>query len=156
MVDCAQRDPSITVLGRRHAHPLIVAPTAFHALATPEGETATARAAAATGTPFCLSTLSTTGVVEIATRVPEATRWFQLYVFKDRGVTHEMVAAAAAHGYEALVLTVDLPVFGRRERDLRTGFKLDAGTTIPNVNAAGGRGTLTLSDVGDLFDPSIT
>jgi 4-hydroxymandelate oxidase len=156
MVDCTHRDPSTTVLGRRHAHPLIVAPTAFHALATPDGEAATARAAAATNTPFCLSTLSTTGVVELATRAPEVTRWFQLYVFKDRGVTQEMVAAAADQGYEALVLTVDLPVFGIRERDLRSGFVLDEGTAVPNVVAAGGRGTLTLTDVADLFDPSVT
>ena len=156
MVDCTHRDPSTTVLGRHHAHPLIVAPTAFHALATPDGETATARAAAVTDTPFCLSTLSTTGVVELATRAPETTRWFQLYVFRDRGITHEMVSAAADQGYETLVLTVDLPVFGTRERDMRSGFVLDEGTAIPNVAAAGGRGTLTLTDVGELFDPSVT
>src|SRR5207245_1668300 len=83
----------------------IVAPTAFHALAKPEAETATARAAAATDTPFCLSTLSTTGVAELASGAPEARRWFQLYVFKDRGVTREMVSAAVDNGYEALVLT---------------------------------------------------
>ena len=156
MVDCTERDPSTTVLGRTHSHPLIVAPTAFHALATPEGEAATARGAAATDTPFCLSTLSTTAVVDLAARAPEARRWFQLYVLKDRAVTREMVAAAADHGYEALVLTVDLPVFGTRERDLRSGFELDAAMAIPNLAAAGGRGALSLSDVGALLDPSLT
>jgi isopentenyl diphosphate isomerase/L-lactate dehydrogenase-like FMN-dependent dehydrogenase len=156
MVDCAERDPSTTVLGRRHAHPLIVAPTAFHTLATPDGETATARAAAATDTPFCLSTLSTTGLLELATGAPEARRWFQLYVFKDRGITREMVAAAVDHDYEALVLTVDLPVFGRRERDMRSGFVLEQASAIPNVGAAGARGTLSLQELGELFDQSLT
>jgi 4-hydroxymandelate oxidase len=156
MVDCSQRDPSTTVLGRRHAHPVIVAPSAFHALASPDAEIATARGAAATETPFCLSTLSTTSLVELATQAPGATRWFQLYVFKDRGVTREMVAVAAAHGYEVLLLTVDLPVFGMRERDLRTGFALDQSTPLPNIAAAGGVGTLTLQDVGTLLDQSLT
>jgi 4-hydroxymandelate oxidase len=156
MVDCGERDPSTTVLGRRHSHPVIVAPTAFHALATAEAEGATARGAAATDTPFCLSTLSTTSVVELATRAPEARRWFQLYVFKDRGVTREMVAAAVEHDYEALVLTVDLPVFGTRERDMRSGFVLDDATAIPNLVAAGARGSLSLQELGTLFDPSLT
>jgi 4-hydroxymandelate oxidase len=156
MVDCSDRDPSTTVLGRRHSHPVIVAPTAFHALATAEGEAATARGAAATDTPFCLSTLSTTGVAELATRAPDTRRWFQLYVFKDRAVTREMVAAAVEHGYEALVLTVDLPVFGTRERDIRSGFVLDEVTAGPNVGAAGARGTLSLQQIGELLDPSLT
>jgi 4-hydroxymandelate oxidase len=156
MVDCTQRDLSTTVLGRRRSHPLIVAPTAFHALATPEGETATARGAAATDTTFCLSTLSNMSVVEVATGAPEARRWFQVYVFKDRAVTREMVAAAVEHGYEALVLTVDVPMFGVRERDMRSGFGLDEATAIPNVRAAGGRGALSLNELGALLDPSLT
>jgi 4-hydroxymandelate oxidase len=156
MVDCTERDPSTTVLGRRRSHPLIVAPTAFHALAVPAGETATARGAAATDTPFCLSTLSTTSVGELATRAPETTRWFQLYVFKDRAVTREMVAAAVEHGYEALVLTVDLPVFGIRERDMRSGFVLDEAAAIPNLGAAGARGTVSLHELGALLDQSLT
>jgi 4-hydroxymandelate oxidase len=156
MVDCSERDPSTTVLGRRHSHPLIVAPTAFHALATPDGESATARGAAATETPFCLSTLSTTGLVELARRTPEATRWFQLYVLKDRGITREMVAAAVEHGYEVLVLTVDLPVFGTRERDIRSGFVLDEASSIPNLGAAGAHGSPSLQELGALFDQSLT
>jgi 4-hydroxymandelate oxidase len=156
MVDCTERDPSTTVLGRRRTHPLIVAPTAFHALATPDGEAAAARGAAATETPFCLSTLSTTGVVELATRAREARRWFQLYVFKDRAITREMVAAAVEQGYEALVLTVDLPVFGSRERDLRSGFVLDEASAIPNLGAAGARGTVSLPELSALFDQGLT
>ena len=156
MVDCAERDPSTTVLGRRLAHPLIVAPTAFHRLATPEGETAAARGAAATDTPFCLSTLSSTGADELARRAPEARRWFQLYVFKDRGITREMVAAAVRHGYEALVLTVDAQVFGRRERDMRSGFVLEEASAIPNLGAVGASGAVGLQELGALFDQSLT
>jgi 4-hydroxymandelate oxidase len=156
MVDCAERDPSTTVLGRPHAHPLIVAPTAFHGLATPDGEAATARGAAATDTVFCLSTLSSTGVIDLAARAPEARRWFQLYVLKDRAVTREMVAAAVEHGYEALVLTVDLPVFGTRERDLRSGFVVADAALNPDLGAAGARGALTLQELGAMLDPSLT
>ena len=156
MVDCAEPDPSTTVLGRPHRHPLIVAPTAFHALATPEAEAATARGAAATDTVFCLSTLASTSVVELAERARTARRWFQVYVFKDRAVTSAMVAAAVEHGYEALVLTVDVPVFGTRERDLRSGFALGDAAAMPNLRAAGARGTTTLQELGALLDPSLT
>jgi 4-hydroxymandelate oxidase len=156
MVDCADRDPATTLLGRRQPNPLIVAPTAFHALATPEAEAATARGAAATETLFCLSTLSTTSVVELARRAPGARRWFQLYVLKDRGATRELVDAAVEHGYEALVLTVDVPVFGTRERDVRSGFALDEATAIPNLLRPGARGALSLHELGALFDPSLT
>jgi 4-hydroxymandelate oxidase len=156
MVDCTRRDPSTTVLGRRLAHPLIVAPTAFHGLATSTGETATARAAAATDTPFCLSTLSTTSAAELATRAPEARRWFQLYVFKDRAITRELVAAAVEHGYEVLVLTVDVPVFGTRERDMRSGFVPEEAAAIPNLGSADAGGTISLQELGGLFDESLT
>jgi 4-hydroxymandelate oxidase len=156
MVDSAQRDPSTSLLGRRRSHPLIVAPTAFHTLATADGEAATVRAAAAADTPFCLSTLSTTGMPELAAQAPDASRWFQLYVFKDRGITREMVAAAVEHGYEALVLTVDLPVFGTRERDMRSGFALDDASEIPNVGATGASGALSLQQLAQLFDPTLT
>jgi 4-hydroxymandelate oxidase len=156
MVDCTERDPSTIVLGRRQAHPVIVAPTAYHRLATPEGEAATAHAAAATDTPYCLSTLATMGIVELATRAPEATRWFQLYVLKDRGVTREMVSAAVEHGFEALVVTVDLPVLGIRERDLRSGFVVGEATEIPNLSAAGATGPINMLDTVALIDPSLT
>jgi 4-hydroxymandelate oxidase len=156
MVDCTRRDPSTTVLGRRLAHPLIVAPTAFHGLATSAGETATARGAAATDTPFCLSTLSSTSAVELATRAPEARRWFQLYVFKDRAITQELVAAAVEHGYEVLVLTVDLPVFGTRERDVRSGFVLEDAAAIPGLGSADAGGAIGLQELGALFDQSLT
>ena len=112
-------DPGVTVLGRRRAHPLIVAPTAFQRLAHPDGEIGIARAAAATDTIMCVSTLASAGAATVAGAVPDATRWFQLYAFTDRGVTRDLVAAAVDHGYEAVVVTVDRPVLGVRERELR-------------------------------------
>ncbi len=156
MVDVSTRDLSTTVLGRTRPHPLVVAPTAFHKLATPEGEVATARAAGAAGAVYTLSSLATTGVTALAEAAPDTTRWFQLYVFKDRGVTRAIVDAAAAGGFEAIVLTVDMATLGTRERDLRTGFVVGHSTAIPMVDAAGGSGVLTMPEVVDLIDPSLT
>jgi 4-hydroxymandelate oxidase len=151
LVDVSERDPSTKLLGVRRPHPLIVAPMAFHRLVHEEAEPETARGAAATETIFCLSTLATTSPSELAEKVPEAPRWFQLYVFKDRGVTTGLVAAATENGFEALVLTVDLPVQGRRERDLRSAFKVDA--SIPSI---GGRAGLSLPEMIQQFDASLT
>ncbi len=155
LVGVGTRDPGITLLGVRRPHPLLTAPVAFQRLAHPEGEIATARAAAATGTIMCLSTLATTGVAQLAQEVPEASRWFQLYVFSDRGVSRELVAQAADHGYEALVVTVDLPVFGRRERDLRTGVQ-SAAKLVQSAQAAGATGAMTPADFAELVDPDLT
>ncbi|HVS28249.1 MAG TPA: alpha-hydroxy acid oxidase [Solirubrobacteraceae bacterium] len=155
LVGVAERDCSTTLLGREREHPLIVAPMAFQAMAAPEGERATARAAAATATPFCLSTLATVGVQELAAAAPDATRWFQLYVFRDRGVTRELVAAAGEHGYEALVVTVDLPVFGVRDSLLRTGWTVDPELAVPSASAAGTRGPIGPAEVSELIDPSL-
>ncbi len=105
---------------------------AAHALAHPDGELATARAAAAAGVPFCLSTMSSRSIEEVAAAVAEvdrpgssAARWFQIYLQADRGLDRALVERAEAAGYGAVVLTVDLPVLGYRERDLRSGFRLD-------------------------------
>jgi 4-hydroxymandelate oxidase len=120
LVGVGQRDPGVTVLGRRRPHPMIVAPMALHGLADPaEGEIATARAAAATDSVVCVSTFATKGIQAVADAVPDSSRWFQLYVFNDRGVSRELVARAEDSGYEALVVTVDLPVRGPREREWR-------------------------------------
>src|SRR5580700_4163523 len=89
LVGVGQRDPSVTVLGKRHPHPLIVAPMAFQRLAHPDGEVATARGAAKAGATICLSTLGTTSAAALAEDAPECGRWFQLYVFKDRAVTRD-------------------------------------------------------------------
>ena len=94
-----------------------------------------ARAAAAAGTLMCLSTMATATPEEVAAAAPGAPRWFQLYVFRDRGITRALVERAAEHGYGAIVLTVDAPRLGRRERDLRTGFRMPAPITVPSVAA---------------------
>jgi 4-hydroxymandelate oxidase len=115
--DVAHVDCSATVLGRSMAAPILVAPTAFQRLAHPDGELAMGRGAAATGTTMVVSTVASCTLEEIAeTGVP---RWFQLYLQRDRAVTEDLVRRAEAAGYTALVLTVDAPVLGRRERDER-------------------------------------
>jgi L-lactate dehydrogenase (cytochrome) len=121
--DVGEVDPSATVLGRRLPLPLVLAPTGFTRIADPDGELAVARAAARAGLPYTLSTLSTRSIEEVATASAGA-KWFQVYVWRDRGLVKEMIGRAATAGYEALVLTVDTVVLGRRERDVRRGFSL--------------------------------
>jgi len=114
---------SSTILGQPLAYPLVLAPTGFTRIADPDGELAVARAAARAGLPYTLSTLSTRSIEEV--RAVSAGRlWFQVYAWRDRGLVQEMIERAAAARYEALVLTVDTAVFGRRERDVRRGFSL--------------------------------
>jgi 4-hydroxymandelate oxidase len=156
LVDVSDRDPSTTVLGRVRPHPVIVAPTAVHRLAHPEGEHASARGAADARAIFCLSSLATAGPPEIAAAAPNGERWFQLYVFRDRGLSRELIAQAADHGYEAVVITVDLPVLGIRERDVRTQYVIpeDIAALSP---AAKDRGRpLSMLQIGELIDPSLT
>jgi 4-hydroxymandelate oxidase len=152
LVDVCAVDTRTTLLGREHPHPILVAPTAFHRLAHDEGERATARGAAAARATYCLSSLATTNPVDVAAAAPGGRRWFQLYVFKDRGVSDELVRAAVEHGYEAVVLTVDLPVLGVREREIRSGYAIDAARLIPSVHGE----SLPLTDIGELIDPSLT
>jgi 4-hydroxymandelate oxidase len=155
LVGVGERDPSVTVLERRRPHPLIIAPMAFQRLGHADGEVATARAAAATGAVMCLSTLGTTSAPALASAVPDASRWFQLYVFKDRGVSRDLVAQAAEHGYEALVVTVDLPVLGVRERELRTGVHAATADAVASAIAAGAEGMMTPADFAALIDPDL-
>lgn len=125
-----------TILGQTISMPIGVAPTAFHKLATEAGEIATARAAKASGTLFILSSLSNTPMESV---FPEAAspRWFQLYIYKDRGITGELVRRAEAAGAEAIVLTVDAPGLGTRERDMRNRFTLPRGLTVANLTPLG-------------------
>jgi L-lactate dehydrogenase (cytochrome) len=116
-------DPSTRLLGRPLPIPLVLAPTGFTRIADPEGELAVARAAAAAGVPYTLSTLSTRSIEEVAV-AGRGPKWFQVYVWRDRGLVKEMLDRAADSGYEAIVLTVDTAVLGRRERDVRRGFTL--------------------------------
>jgi len=118
-----EADPATTLLGRPLAFPLVLAPTGFTRIAHPDGELAVARAAEAAGVPYALSTLATRSIEEVAA-VSSGDLWFQVYVWRDRGLVEEMIARAAEAGYHALCLTVDATVIGRRERDVRRGFTL--------------------------------
>ena len=135
LVDVAEVDPSTTLLGRPATLPVAVAPMAAHGLANPDAEAATARAAAAVGVPFIASTMSTRSIEEIAAAASGGTNWFQLYAQVDPGRSRSLVERAAAAGYGAIVLTVDLPVLGYRDRDRRSGFTLDV--PLGNFEAAG-------------------
>lgn len=130
------RGMGTTILGREISMPLVVAPTAFHGLACPEGELATARAAKSAGTCLVLSSLSNTAM-EAVFREAVSPKWFQLYVYKDHEVTRGLVERAAAAGAEALVLTVDAPGWGSRERDARNAFHLPPGLAVENLAPAG-------------------
>ena len=155
LVDVSAVDPATTVLGERIAMPVIVAPTALHRLAHPDGEPATARATAAAGTIFTLSTLATSRPAEAA--VAGAPQWFQLYVLKDRGVSRALMDEAIEHGFRAIVLTVDAPRAGRRERDLRTGFAVPEDVEMPAIHAALGRpARITPKGFFELVDTSLT
>jgi L-lactate dehydrogenase (cytochrome) len=116
-------DTSATILGKPSAMPLIFAPTGFTRIADPQGELAVARAAARAGIPYALSTLGTRSIEEVRA-VSDGRLMFQVYAWRDRGMVKEMVQRAADANYEALMLTVDTAVLGRRERDVRRGFSL--------------------------------
>jgi L-lactate dehydrogenase (cytochrome) len=182
--DVGEVDTSTTLLGRPLPLPLVLAPTGFTRIADPDGELAVARAAARAGVPYTLSTLSTRSIEEVA-GVGSSPKWFQVYVWRDRGLVKEMIGRAASAGYEALVLTVDTAVLGRRERDVRRGFslppKIGPGTLVDGAlhpgwtwrflrsdpvrfanvrDAAGvgdGRTAVTLSEyVNTQFDPGLS
>jgi isopentenyl diphosphate isomerase/L-lactate dehydrogenase-like FMN-dependent dehydrogenase len=143
----------VSLLGVRRPHPMIVAPTAFAGLCHPDGEPGIARAAAATGTPFCLATLAGTAPAELAAEVPEVARWFQLYVLRDRGLTRDLIERARDHGFEALVVTADRPVIGVRNREargqVRDGVGVAAGGSDAPVASA------SPADYGPLIDPHV-
>ena len=111
------------LLGAPLAYPLVLAPTGFTRIADPEGELAVARAAARAGLPYTLSTLSTRSIEEVRA-ASDGRLWFQVYAWRDRGLVKEMIDRARDARFEALVLTVDTAVLGRRERDVRRGFSL--------------------------------
>jgi len=121
--DVSAVDTCTTLLGRFLPLPLVLSPTGFTRILDPDGELAVARAAARAGLPYVLSTLGTRSIEEVAA-VSDGPKWFQVYVWRDRGLVQELVGRARDAGYEALMLTVDNAVFGRRERDLRRGFTL--------------------------------
>ena len=131
LIDVNTIDLCCTVQGVPISFPLLIAPTAFHCLAHPEGECATAQAASNAGTILVASTFATRRLEEIAT-VSKGTLWLQLYVYRDLEITKELVRRAEAAGYRAIVLTVDAPRLGRRERDIRNTFTLPSEMQIAN------------------------
>jgi L-lactate dehydrogenase (cytochrome) len=116
-------DPSTTLLGGRVPMPLVLAPTGYTRVADPQGELAAARAAERAALPYTLSTMATRSIEEVRA-VSGGRLWFQVYAWRDRGLVAELIQRAHAADYEALVLTVDTAVLGRRDRDVRRGFTL--------------------------------
>ncbi|HIM45269.1 MAG TPA: alpha-hydroxy-acid oxidizing protein [Alphaproteobacteria bacterium] len=119
----ATRDLSISLFGARLSLPLMFAPTGLAGLLWPDGEAASARAAAAAGTAYCLSHGSVC-TLEALAATGAAPRWMQTYIYKDRELTREIAGRAAAAGYHALVVTIDTQLLGNRERDVRNGFAI--------------------------------
>ncbi|HJZ61215.1 MAG TPA: alpha-hydroxy acid oxidase [Miltoncostaeaceae bacterium] len=139
-------DLTTEVAGGRLAMPVLIAPMAHQGLVNPDGDLGPARAAAAAGAGFCLSCLANHGLEEVAAAGAGGVRWAQLYPFRDPGQTREHIARAAATGYGALVVTVDVPTYGLRERDVRAPAVLDgSGLTLPCVPLPPGRAEAVLA-----------
>jgi isopentenyl diphosphate isomerase/L-lactate dehydrogenase-like FMN-dependent dehydrogenase len=155
LVDVGGVSAATTVLGVPVSLPVLVAPFAMQRLLDPEGELATVRAATAAGTVFCVSTITTSAHDEIAAAGGEGTRWLQLYVLRDRARTLDHLAEARASGYAALVLTVDTPVLGRRERDVRLGFELPADLPLPYMKGKDASVAMSFAEQFQM-SPSVT
>ena len=161
LVDVSRVDAATTLLGRRVTMPVLTAPCSFNALAHPEGECAVARATAAAGIIQIVSMTATKSIEEIAAAA-EGPRWFQLICFRDREITRDLVRRAEAANCSAFCLTVDQPLQGRRERDIRNRFTLPAGLTMRNLapyaadrlSADGISGMAKFVD--EMFDASFT
>jgi 4-hydroxymandelate oxidase len=159
LVDASRLDTRIDLLGAKLNFPILLAPVAFHKLAHPEGELATARGAGMAGTVLIVSTYATVALEKVA-RAAGGPLWMQLYVNPDRAFTRELVRRAEAAGYGALCLTVDSPVFGARNREERAGSRLPAGATAENLMALGESAQKTLHAATDgvyspIVDPSL-
>ncbi len=162
LVDVSTCDLATAVLGTSVSMPVLVAPAAYQALAHPEGERAMARGAGAAGTLLVAATLATTSLEEVA-EVATGPLWFQLYVYADREISAALVRRAEAAGYQALVLTVDAPRIGRREKDIRNGFGLPPHLQMRNFLDVGleempatASGSAVASHAAGLFDASLT
>lgn len=161
-VDVSLPRTETTVLGARVAAPILVAPTAYHKLACEEGELATARAAARAGSLYVASTLATTSLEDVALATPGGPRWFQLYIHKDRAFTARLAERAVTAGYQAIVLTCDTPVLGRRVADVKNRFALPPGLTMANLvealppDLAAGDGSELARYVASRLEPALT
>jgi isopentenyl diphosphate isomerase/L-lactate dehydrogenase-like FMN-dependent dehydrogenase len=157
LVDVSEVGTEAELLGAPLSMPLLVAPVAYQRLVDPEGEVGMARAAAEAGTVMCLSTLATTRPSELAAAAPAGRRWFQLYCFRDEAVTRALTEEAVDSGFEAIVVTVDAPRGGNRERDRRTGFRIPEGLGVPSVAAAMGvERAVTIEETFGLMDPALS
>ncbi len=174
--DVSSVDTSTTVLGKRIPFPVVLGPTGFTRMMHTEGEPAVARAAGRAGLPYTLSTLGTTSVDRLAAVAPDTDRWFQLYVWRDRSRSLELIERAADCGYSTLVLTVDVPVAGARLRDVRNGLTMpptlslrtllsmasrprwvfDALTTEPLAFESLGAAEDLMGLMNTVFDPAVT
>ena len=144
LVDVSERDLSTVAFGRRLEHPIVVAPMAAHDHAHAEAERATALGAAAAGAVNTLSTISSVPMEEVAEAAPDAPRWFQLYAPQDRSACQALIERAVAAGFEAVAVTVDLPLPGNRERDVRNAFQLHMGVHLPEDQPTDERGIVVL------------
>ena len=145
------------VLGKPVEAPVLVAPVAYQRMAHPEAEAGMARGAAEAGTAMCLSTLSTTRPAEVAAAAPEGRHLFQLYAFKDAGVTRALMDEAIEAGFEAILFTADAPPGGNRERDRRNRFTLPKELGTPSLTAAtGGDKALTIEQTFALMNHALT
>ena len=136
--DVGSVDTRVTLLGREHAFPILLAPTAYHRVLHPDGEVATARGAAAAGITWIVSVGTTTPLQEIAAAAASP-RWFQLYFQSDLAFTRDLVQQAEGSGCEVLCLTVDSPIIGPRNRQARSGFKLPPEMSTPHLYDIGHR-----------------
>lgn len=140
------------ILGREVSAPLVVAPVAYQRMAHPDGEEGMARASEAAGVPFCLSTFATASPADVAAAAPGAARFLQVYVFRDRGITDELIAQAVAAGFSAVFLTVDIPALGSRDRERRIQWTFPE-ESLPAVRYAQERG---IAGEGlEILDPTI-
>jgi len=131
--DVSSVDTTTSLLGQSSALPFAFAPTGFTRLMHHAGESAVARVAERIGIPYALSTMGTTSIEDVAAMAPSARKWFQLYVWRDRSAGEELMTRAKAAGFEALMLTVDVPVAGARLRDVRNGFSIPPTLTMKTV-----------------------
>jgi 4-hydroxymandelate oxidase len=160
LVDVSQRQMGTTALGEPVSMPILIAPIAFQGLAHPEGEVTIVKAAGAAKTLMTLSTFSTFSIEEVMA-VATGPVWFQLYVFKDKAISASLVKRAEVAGCKAIVFTVDVPLLGRRERDVRNQFKLP--DSVKNLlpgglpeSPDGTDGSELTAYVASLFDPTLT
>jgi len=157
LADVSEVTTEVDLFGAPVSMPILVAPVAYQRLVDPEGEVGMARAAAEAGTAMCLSTLATTRPSELAAAAPAGRRWFQLYCFRDEAVTRALMDEAVDSGFEAIVVTVDAPRGGNRERDRRTGFEIPASLGVPSVAAAMGvERAVTIEETFALMDPALS